>query len=160
MRELMTVSQALTMSSREIADLTGKRHDHVLRDVENMLQELGETSPQFWGELPDTYNRPQRVAFLPKDLTVALVAGYNVQMRHAIVKRWQELEAKQAKPTELSRMDILKLAMESEQARMSAAKPMTAGVAKPAVPRTRTASADSSLPVEFVRGANSQTVRY
>ena len=45
-------------------------------------------------------------------------------------------------------------------ARMNAAKPMTAGVAKPAVPRTRTASADSSLPVEFVRGANSQTVRY
>lgn len=45
-------------------------------------------------------------------------------------------------------------------ARMSAAKPMTAGVAKPAVPRTRTASADSSLSVEFVRGANSQTVRY
>ncbi len=45
-------------------------------------------------------------------------------------------------------------------ARMSAAKPMTAGVAKPAVSRTRTASADPSLPVEFVRGANSQTVRY
>ena len=45
-------------------------------------------------------------------------------------------------------------------ARMNAAKPMTAGAAKPAVPRTRTASADSSLPVEFVRGANSQTVRY
>lgn len=42
-------------------------------------------------------------------------------------------------------------------ARMNAAKPMTAGAA---VPRTRTASADSSLPVEFVRGANSQTVRY
>ncbi|MEG0936794.1 MAG: Flp pilus assembly protein CpaB [Comamonas sp.] len=44
--------------------------------------------------------------------------------------------------------------------RMSADKPMTAGVAKPAVPRTRTASADPSLSVEFVRGANSQTVRY
>lgn len=95
MRELMAVGQVLTMSSREIAELTGKRHDHVLRDVENMLQELGETSPQFWGELPDTYNRPQRVAFLPKDLTITLVAGYNVQMRHAIVKRWQELEAQQ-----------------------------------------------------------------
>ena len=45
-------------------------------------------------------------------------------------------------------------------ARMNAVKPMTAGVTRPAVPRTRTASADSSLPVEFVRGANSQTVRY
>lgn len=44
--------------------------------------------------------------------------------------------------------------------RMNAAKPMTAGIAKPAVPRTRTASADPSLSVEFVRGANSQTVRY
>ena len=44
--------------------------------------------------------------------------------------------------------------------RMNAVKPMTAGVAKPAVPRARTASADPSLSVEFVRGANSQTVRY
>ena len=45
-------------------------------------------------------------------------------------------------------------------ARMNAAKTMTAGVAKPAAPRARTASADPSLSVEFVRGANSQTVRY
>lgn len=45
-------------------------------------------------------------------------------------------------------------------ARMNAAKPMMAGVAKPAAPRARTASADPSLSVEFVRGANSQTVRY
>lgn len=96
MSELMAVGQALTMSSREIAELTGKRHDHVLRDVENMLQELGQTSPHFWGELPDSYNRPQRVAFLPKDLSITLVAGYSVQMRHAIVCRWQELEAAQA----------------------------------------------------------------
>lgn len=44
--------------------------------------------------------------------------------------------------------------------RMNAPKPMTAGVAKPQAPRTRTASSDPSLAVEFVRGANSQTVRY
>ncbi len=38
--------------------------------------------------------------------------------------------------------------------------PMNAGPAKPAAPRVRTASSDASLPVEFVRGANTQTVRY
>lgn len=57
-------------------------------------------------------------------------------------------------------MNSLAGSVGTSAARMSAAKPMTAGVTKPAVPRTRTASADSSLPVEFVRGANSQTVRY
>lgn len=84
------------MSSREIAERTGKRHDHVLRDIDNLLAELGETSPQLWGHLPDAYGRPQRVAFLPKDLTLTLVAGYSAPLRHRIVTRWMELEQAQA----------------------------------------------------------------
>ena len=44
--------------------------------------------------------------------------------------------------------------------RLPAAKPMTAGIAKPVAPKVRAASADSSLAVEVVRGASSQTVRY
>ena len=29
------------MTSREIAELTGKRHDHVMADIRKMLDELG-----------------------------------------------------------------------------------------------------------------------
>lgn len=87
-----------TMTSREIAELTGKRHDHVVRDIEAMLADLGDTSPQFWGDLPDSYNRPQRVAFLPKRESLILVSGYSVSMRAKIIDRWQELEGKVAAP--------------------------------------------------------------
>jgi len=81
-----------SMSSREIADLTGKRHDNVMADIRSMLDQLGQTSPEFSGHLPDSYGRPQAVFHLPKDLTLTLISGYSVPMRHRIVTRWQELE--------------------------------------------------------------------
>lgn len=118
----LTVSagQPATMSSREIAELTGKRHDHVLADVRKMLSELGMSIPEFSGVYESENGQQYECFHLPKDLTITLVAGYNLKVRHAIVKRWQELEAAAPKPAELSRMDILKLAMESEQARIEA----------------------------------------
>ena len=91
-------TEVRTMTSREIAELTGKRHDHVLRDIEVMLSELGDTSPQIWGELPDSYGRPQRVAHLPKRETMILVSGYSTAMRARIIDRWEALETGKAVP--------------------------------------------------------------
>ena len=62
MTNLMKIEQSLTMSTREIAELTNKRHDNVMRDTREMLLELyGEegilsfedtyTNSQKWSEL-------------------------------------------------------------------------------------------------------------
>ena len=51
MNMLQTISNtnndALTMSTLDIAELTGKEHRSVLRDVRNMLEQLGVDAAQF-----------------------------------------------------------------------------------------------------------------
>lgn len=81
-----------TMSSRVIADLTEKRHDHVKRDVENMLGQLGLDIPKFGGIYFDAQNRQQTEYLLDEELTMTLVTGYNIVLRNRVIKRWKELE--------------------------------------------------------------------
>ena len=81
-----------TMSSREIANLTEKRHDHVKRDVENMLGQLGLDIPKFGGIYFDAQNRQQTEYLLDEELTMTLVTGYNIVLRNRVIKRWKELE--------------------------------------------------------------------
>lgn len=75
------------MSSREIAELTGKDHKHAMADIRTMLDDLGERSAEFSAHPPDSYGRSQPVFNLPKDLTITLVAGYSTPMRFKIVRR-------------------------------------------------------------------------
>ncbi|MEM7740756.1 MAG: phage regulatory protein/antirepressor Ant [Pseudomonadota bacterium] len=107
------------MSSREIAELCEKQHKHVLRDIETMLDALEIDGSKFGHTYRDQQNREQREFQLDRDLTLTLVSGYKIKLRHRIIRRWQELEAGKPAfdPSTLSRMDILKMAMESERER-------------------------------------------
>ena len=110
----------LTMSSREIAELTGKELGHVNRDIRAMLDSL-QDDPELEHVREDQDGRGYTTAFhLGRELTYTLLAGYNVVLRRRVIARWQELEAQQPAPAQLTRMDILKLAMASEQARIEA----------------------------------------
>lgn len=87
-----------TMSSREISDLTGKDIGHVHRDIRAMLDALKD-DPVLDHVREEKDARGYTSAFhLNKELTLTLVAGYDAKLRLAIIKRWQELEAK-ATPT-------------------------------------------------------------
>ena len=123
MFDLISVGNApmtMTMTSREIAELTGKEHKNVLVDIRKMLEDLDLSSADFSAQYKDSTGRTLPCFNLPKRETMILVSGYSIPMRARIIDRWQELEGTAPKPVELSRMDILKLAMESEEARIKA----------------------------------------
>ena len=91
MEELTTNNK--TISSLEIAKLTGKRHDHVVRDIHNMLNALGIDAPKFGDIYLDENNRKQKHFILPKRESLILGSGYSVILRTKIIDRWIELES-------------------------------------------------------------------
>lgn len=109
---LAMAASSATMTSVEIAELTGKQHAHVMRDIRAMLGELhGEGGVSNFG---DTQTNPQNkqsypIYRLPKRETLILVSGYSTAMRAKIIDRWQELEAAAA-PAALDLRDIRQLA--------------------------------------------------
>lgn len=85
----------LTMSSLEIAELTGKRHDHVMADIRKMLDDLELQYPEFSGHYKDGRGRTQDCFNLPKRESLILVSGYSAVLRARIIDRWQQLENQQ-----------------------------------------------------------------
>ncbi len=86
--------QNQTMSTLEIAKLTGKRHDHVMRDTQKMMEQLNIHAPQFWGSYKTKQGNEYGLFNLPKRETLILVSGYNVELRAKIIDRWEFLERK------------------------------------------------------------------
>ena len=98
MKELInTIEQ--TMSSFEIAKLTGKQHKHVMRDIRELnkgyeklyLPKIGQilkiTDLGFGRQRKDPYFE------LTKMQTFDLLTGYNTELRIKVNRRWAELEA-------------------------------------------------------------------
>ena len=83
---------ARTMSSREIANLTGKRHDNVKRDVVTMLKDLKVDPLSFEDIYLDGRNREQVQYLLDREHTDCLLTGYSPALRMKVIRRWRELE--------------------------------------------------------------------
>lgn len=102
MTELIKIQN--TMSSVQIAELTGKQHAHVMRDIRNMIDNLQQSNQSTSGCVnyssyvikEDSYKDAkgeQRTMFsLNKKACLLLASGYNVLLRAKIIDRWEELE--------------------------------------------------------------------
>lgn len=116
-------SSVQTMSSKEIADMTGKEHKNVLADIRNMFEQLGIISANFSAQYKDSTGRTLPCFNLNKDLSICLVSGYNVQLRMAIIKRWNELEAQAqqqfALPTTFSQALLLAAQLEEQKEQLA-----------------------------------------
>ncbi|MBP5100375.1 phage antirepressor KilAC domain-containing protein [Pseudomonas protegens] len=91
-RFLQSENVVRTMSSREIAELTGKRHPDVKRDIQAMAKDLKEDVSSFAHIYLDGLNRQQTEYLLDREHTDCLLTGYSASMRMAVIKRWRELE--------------------------------------------------------------------
>ncbi len=78
MTELLIISNGQpTASSRDIAEHFGKRHDHVLRDIETLGKDLPNFGEMFFDtEIPDSYGRPQRAYLMNRDGFTLLAMGF------------------------------------------------------------------------------------
>lgn len=132
MLTLQTAGADVTMSSREIADLVEKRHDNVFRTIESLLARGTIALPQLEEVLNDGPG-PRMVSQyrVGKRDSYVIVAQLSPEFTARLVDRWQELEAAVPAPAELSRLQILEIAMASERERVALAAQVAA--AAPAV---------------------------
>lgn len=131
---ILNTNPVLTMTSREIADLTGKEHKHVLTDIRSMLAELEVDGPEFRRIYFDSMNRQQTEFALNRELTDTLLTGYSAKLRRVVIARWHELETKTAHNIPTSLSAALRLAadqseqIEAHQAQLAIAAPKVAFV--------------------------------
>jgi phage regulator Rha-like protein len=111
MQNLQITNAVQTMSSLEIADLTGKPHNDVLKDIRRILDEVEIGAGQFSHTYLSAQNKELPCFNLPRRECDLIIAGYSAKYRLAIIDRWQALEAKQV-------LSPMQMVIESAQAIM------------------------------------------
>lgn len=95
--EKMSSNAEVEISSLEIAELTGKQHGHVMRDIKNEIASLGEISQSIFGE--STYTSPRGKEYpcftMNKKGAMQLALKYDAVTRFKVIEYVEQLEKKQ-----------------------------------------------------------------
>ncbi len=77
----------------EIAELTGKTHNNIMKDIRRILDEAGIDAVRFDSVYLDGNGQERACYNLPRMECDLVVSGYSAKYRMAIIKRWQEPKA-------------------------------------------------------------------
>lgn len=94
MNNLIKVGEKEYMTSKEIAEVTGKEHKIVMRDIRNLIDKLGKNNGYIFVlvEYTDLKGEKRPMYKLDKKSCLLLSSGYSVILRSKIIDRWEELE--------------------------------------------------------------------
>ena len=98
MKELALAGQASgKMTSVEIAELTGKKHAHVMRDIKTLIEQdaIGESSFGLSSYVSEQ-GKELPMYSLGFKATMTLVTGYDAKRRSVVIDRWVDLETGKA----------------------------------------------------------------
>lgn len=93
----LITSTALTMTSQQIADLVGSRHDKVKQSIERLAERAAIQLPPL-GEVKNHLGQAVSVYQVSKRDSFVVVAQLSPEFTAALVDRWQELEGQVARP--------------------------------------------------------------
>ena len=88
------LSPSEKMTSLEIAEITGKQHCHVIRDIQKMEVTWAKICQSKFGltYYTDQWNRPQPMYELTKTECLYVATQFNDEARARLVLRWERLE--------------------------------------------------------------------
>lgn len=116
MEQTTTLTINERMTSLEIAEVTGKEHKNVMRDIRNILEQ-GVNQLNFeLVEYKDKKGEMRPMYSLTKKGCLILASGYDALLREKIINRWEELETKeQAAQLPNTYLEALKALVASEE---------------------------------------------
>lgn len=103
------------MTSLEIAELTGKRHDSVLRDIRNVLAQGVDAHNFVETSYTDKSNRQNKCYELSKKGCLILASGYDALLREKIINRWEYLETNNRHQLPSNYLEALKALVVAEE---------------------------------------------
>ena len=118
----LVTSSAITMSSREIAELVGSKHEAVRKSAQRLAADRILTSPLAMSDYEHRGNTYWEYRFEKRDCLV-LVARLSPAFTAQVIDRWQELESESQEVKPLTHLETARLLVSSlEQIEQQAQK--------------------------------------